>query len=142
MLERNPLPILPYRHRAEPVGRRVGPGDPTPPVAWAMLIVGLAAVAFVFCMPLLDEGNRSKFPGAEWMAVVFVVGVVALVGTLLVRRFRPERPRLRLHDILYCDDCGYDLRFSTGRCPECGRPIPEGRDEVINRLYEITADDD
>jgi hypothetical protein len=36
------------------------------------------------------------------------------------RRGEAER-RARLH---LCAACGYDLRASTGRCPECGEPIP------------------
>jgi len=45
-----------------------------------------------------------------------VAGAVmaALGSTLVTRRYR-RRARLGL-----CMRCGYDLRASTGRCPECG----------------------
>src|SRR5262245_2747467 len=47
-----------------------------------------------------------------------------LSGILPVRAvFRMVRSRRRQHRGL-CQRCGYDLRASTGKCPECGTPIP------------------
>ena len=49
-------------------------------------------------------------------AVLFAAAPLAL---LHVRRLRPRRRR-RLG---LCPACGYDLRESPGRCPECGRIV-------------------
>jgi len=44
--------------------------------------------------------------------------VLVLQGASMLRRLK----RLRLGQ---CVRCGYDLRASTGVCPECGAPIPK-----------------
>jgi hypothetical protein len=57
-------------------------------------------------------------------AVVALSSVIPLWQlSSLFRRYRMRRRKG------YCADCGYDLRASSGRCPECGRAIA---DEVPN----------
>jgi hypothetical protein len=51
-----------------------------------------------------------------YIALAFAVGPVAW---LVQRRRTRERRRLG-----HCARCGYDLRGSTDRCPECGTPAP------------------
>ena len=34
------------------------------------------------------------------------------------------RRRRRARRLSFCRKCGYDLRASTGECPECGAAIP------------------
>lgn len=57
---------------------------------------------------------QLTFPA--WLPVVLagVLPAFALVG--LFRRHRRGRAGL-------CRNCGYDLRASTDRCPECGEPL-------------------
>ena len=65
------------------------------------------------------------------LAIVFmrampVVGLAAVVGlalaavALLLNRRREEMLRRHRSDAGLCVACGYDLRASRGRCPECG----------------------
>jgi hypothetical protein len=52
----------------------------------------------------------------DWF-LVLLLGVPPLLWTR--RRFVARRPKMGV-----CRTCGYDLRASVGRCPECGSPIP------------------
>lgn len=47
----------------------------------------------------------------------------ALVLLFLRPRYRQELADAKAAGIHYCDTCGYDLRASDLRCPECGTPF-------------------
>ncbi|HET6250919.1 MAG TPA: hypothetical protein VFE47_24735 [Tepidisphaeraceae bacterium] len=51
-----------------------------------------------------------------FLGIVFAILPLG-IGRSILRRSRRKRKGL-------CLACGYDLRFSEGRCPECGRDIP------------------
>lgn len=50
----------------------------------------------------------------------FIVLLEGLPFLMVLRR----RRRARLIRLRMCLQCGYDLRASAARCPECGTPIP------------------
>jgi hypothetical protein len=66
--------------------------------------------------------GASRRPGNAWnvwsVRVPFAPFALALLfGLLAIRHWR----RIRLmRDGLHCRACGYDLRASANRCPECG----------------------
>jgi hypothetical protein len=60
-------------------------------------------------------GGKVRVP--HWL----VAPVAGVPGFLAVRALRRRRRRARTG---LCVHCGYDLRASEGRCPECGAPIP------------------
>jgi predicted amidophosphoribosyltransferase len=57
--------------------------------------------------------------------------LILLASALLPLRWLIDkvRARKRVKQGL-CVTCGYDLRASTGRCPECGTPIAPPRQVV------------
>jgi hypothetical protein len=78
------------------------------------LLVCSAAVAHYLLIATI--AGRVRGPDWFWLTV-FIAGMVAVVYLL----YRPsELRRQRLAKGL-CLACGYDLRASTGRCPECGQ---------------------
>jgi predicted RNA-binding Zn-ribbon protein involved in translation (DUF1610 family) len=65
-----------------------------------------------------DPANRYLgvfFP--TWMAIL-LSGVLPVAWLYSPRRRRARRSKLGL-----CQSCGYDLRASADRCPECGAMI-------------------
>jgi hypothetical protein len=68
-------------------------------------------------------GKGTNGAGADWVvAVPFWFPAVASIAALAVARRAGKRrraARVRLDDL--CPACGYDLRATPDRCPECGR---------------------
>jgi predicted permease len=58
----------------------------------------------------------------KWQCVWLVSGTTAFVCWFLV--YRSTRTLRRRRHLGLCLHCGYDLRASKDRCPECGTPIP------------------
>jgi len=63
--------------------------------------------------------------------IILAIALVAIAVLFTVHRVRRARFRQRrkLRSFDPCDRCGFDLRATTGPCPECGRKRPEPRRE-------------
>ena len=101
-----------------------------------------------------DFGMRSFNEPPEGFVIVILVGLLAVAGLLvwlalvtvgqvaeflLAQRKKSEPPPE--HPV--CPTCGYDLRASRFRCPECGTPIrltpPVWPRVVVYRGFVITS---
>jgi hypothetical protein len=96
---------------------------PTTPAFAQTLPNGLSRTAMVFGPMGLgarrSQGNASlRLPA--WSVAVMSA---ALPVAWKVRRRRGAARKARIRAGL-CLECGYDLRASPGRCPECGETIP------------------
>ena len=54
--------------------------------------------------------------------ILFFVALTSVVPALRLVAFLRARRRARWGRDGRCESCGYDLRGSPGRCPECGAP--------------------
>jgi hypothetical protein len=84
-------------------------------------IVGPAGTErFAFRHETLNSGfggyDRFDVAFPLWLACV----ILAITPGLWLAKFRKRRRR-EVGGL--CDQCGYDLRASSDRCPECGKPI-------------------
>ncbi len=71
------------------------------------------------------SGKHDSFGDYSFIIVPYwslAVLTAILPGTAIIRGTRGRRIARRIRDGL-CRNCGYDLRASESRCPECGTPI-------------------
>jgi hypothetical protein len=83
---------------------------------------GLEPILGIAYRPLPGRGAVMLIP--YWVILVILGGMPSV---WVIRRWRRWRRKGNV-----CDVCGYDLRASTGRCPECGSGIDRGN-RVANR---------
>lgn len=91
-------------------------------LGWSnFLVIGLIVILCLFAYLNLRFGfGYFWWPEfvACWFAGFFMTGVIAnVVARYARRRFERRFQSGR------CTCCGYDLRASTERCPECGTPM-------------------
>jgi hypothetical protein len=79
---------------------------------------GYAAGHFPYGTGMGATGERWVLSVRPWLPAL----ATALLPAVWVYRFRKTR---RARRIGLCTTCGYDLRATPGRCPECGA-IPKG----------------
>lgn len=78
----------------------------------------------------LEPFNRRTFAISQRPAPILIAHripywVLVILTSLLPAAWILEKWRLRKRQVAgrQCAACGYDLRASTDRCPECGTPI-------------------
>jgi len=87
------------------------------------VVAGIVAAEAWFWFSMRSLGIPSDWRGVVgWLAVAVTVLACWLVVLSFKRKIRRSlRRSLADHGIPCCTSCGYDLRASKERCPECGK---------------------
>jgi hypothetical protein len=86
--------------------------------------------------------KTSVMLGSSSTTVILPSWFLAILFAILPAwRFGGFKRRRRLCRMSHglCGDCGYDLRFSPERCPECGRISPSAQNAAVPRSERVSA---
>jgi hypothetical protein len=108
-------------------GIGIGTDARDPPTAWTVWIArGMWGAASDISRSDSDHGTITRYgmaDGAAFWSVRVNPWAVAVVGAILpLARTLAARARFRRAARGLCPSCGYDLRATLDRCPECGMP--------------------
>jgi hypothetical protein len=102
---------------------------PPPATATSSPVPGFLGFAAVTS----QAGAIADIPSSRVFCVVvphwFVILIPLGCATWLL--FVRDARRRRRHKRGLCEECGYDLRASPERCPECGVAVPKARGEMV-----------
>jgi hypothetical protein len=97
--------------------------------------VALTAAAAGLVVAFLLADTWGVLPDS-WSVPLLIIGLpVVLLFNLAVYRWGKQRKRAAAG---LCGTCGYDLRASPGRCPECGA-LHDGQQPPHNQPLERTG---
>jgi hypothetical protein len=97
-------------------------------LVWRMHLLGFAVQKDLWSVG--GPGSGLSLTEINDWTVVLPFWLVSMIGALplvlLVRGLRRDRRMRRRQRLGLCLRCGYDLRASAERCPECGTAIDAG----------------
>lgn len=67
----------------------------------------------------LPESRWDYYIEITWWLIILLLGVLPVIRVVLILRAWSRRRKAG-----FCVKCGYDLRATPDRCPECGTPRP------------------
>lgn len=94
------------------------------------LVLAMALVVIFWSVYLL-----SFLPPQLLLALVLGLGALVVIATIV----RAPQSRQKREDASLCPECGYDLRATEDRCPECNTPIPQSLRRRRRAAEQIAA---